>query len=57
MVPHSRSQDGLVAECLQALRSTLAGIGLLSLPINLLMLTGSLLVTMGLLLESISDDK
>ncbi|WP_299775473.1 type I secretion system permease/ATPase [uncultured Tateyamaria sp.] len=42
MVSHSRSQDGLVTECLKALRSTLAGIGLLSLPINLLMLTGSL---------------
>jgi len=42
MVSHSRSQVGLVAECLKALRATFAGIGLLSLPINLLMLTGSL---------------
>ncbi len=42
MMSQSRTQDGLVTECLQALRSTLAGIGLLSLPINLLMLTGSL---------------
>ncbi|MDX8355502.1 type I secretion system permease/ATPase [Cognatiyoonia sp. IB215182] len=42
MVSQSSTQDGLVAECLQALRSTLAGIGLLSLPINLLMLTGPL---------------
>ena len=42
MVSKPRTQDGRVAECLQALRSTFAGIGLLSLPINLLMLTGPL---------------
>ncbi|MCP4308619.1 MAG: type I secretion system permease/ATPase, partial [bacterium] len=42
MKPVVGSQTNIIAECLAALRSTFAGIGLLSLPINLLMLTGPL---------------
>ncbi|MCP4998329.1 MAG: type I secretion system permease/ATPase [Hyphomicrobiales bacterium] len=38
----SGSRTNVVAECLAALRSAFAGISLLSLPINLLMLTGPL---------------
>ena len=34
--------ESVIAQCLRALRSAFAGIGLLSLPINLLMLTGPL---------------
>ncbi|MCP4284502.1 MAG: type I secretion system permease/ATPase [Gammaproteobacteria bacterium] len=42
MKPAIGSRANIISECLEVLRSAFAGIGLLSLPINLLMLTGPL---------------
>ncbi|MCY6379414.1 type I secretion system permease/ATPase [Hoeflea prorocentri] len=42
MVSGAGASGSVIAQCLRALRSAFAGIGMLSLPINLLMLTGPL---------------
>ena len=42
MVSGAGLNESVIARCLRALRSAFAGIGMLSLPINLLMLTGPL---------------